>query len=545
MKRYFVIFGVVIVLMLFAARKESGKHVDIDKVEHGRIVHWHKENTTMLRSTSNATRVVSEGNETKSQHAHPHEAKPIEREQVDVDESGKRESNKKLQKIDVSCNNERPPEIHAFVLWKPSLWESQLQIIRDSELDVVDTFEVGKDHYKWCLNIYGSEANVKHHGNCKKYGNPKVVVVKDNTPTYGEKKTIGARQILNQNIYGMKTLLRKQTSLGYMAVHSSNNVEEAYLILEPLKRYYDTQSKFETIEDVFNTLNKYPCLQYVVQRSHHEVSSASISKDIDILVSDYFMFKSLTGARSRYPKKMREVDNGPSIQNVVADRWTFDVRYVGDGYYDTNWQVDMLHRRIPHDFFFVQEPISYAFSLLYHYNVHKKCPSMSKERKVVVQFIQPQLDEPCSLRAKTGLQTYMNAHNYTVSKPHDSAVGYHKFSSLYSAELSDYHHHNCKYITAQTEFGKVILKQEPMQWNTKCGKKEVFPQFCDRPVGDIATYEASMLLGIEYVPLTIGKFLHDHDFLNVLSQCPGMKKKYHNRGVSFHSVQIMEEGIVS
>ena len=64
-----------------------------------------------------------------------------------------------------------------------------------------------------------------------------------------------------------------------------------------------------------------------------------------------------------------------------------------------------------------------------------------------------------------------------------------------------------------------------MQWNTKCGKKEVFPQFCDRPVGDIATYEASMLLGIEYVPLTIGKFLHDHDFLNVLSQCPGMKKK--------------------
>jgi len=163
----------------------------------------------------------------------------------------------------------------------------------------------------------------------------------------------------------------------------------------------------------------------------------------------------------------------------------------------------------------------------------------------IVKNVQPLLSDVRSLRAKTGLQTYMNAHNYTVSKPHDSAVGYHKFSSLYSAKLSDYHHHNCKYITAQTEFGKVILKQEPMQWNTKCGKKEVFPQFCDRPVGDIATYEASMLLGIEYVPLTIGKFLHDHDFLNVLSQCPGMKKKYHNRGVSFHSVQIMEEGIVS
>jgi len=59
MKRYFVIFGVVIMLMLFAARKESGRHVDIGKVEHGRIVHWQNEKTTMLRSTSNATRVVS------------------------------------------------------------------------------------------------------------------------------------------------------------------------------------------------------------------------------------------------------------------------------------------------------------------------------------------------------------------------------------------------------------------------------------------------------------------------------------------------------
>ena len=54
MKCYFVIFGMIIMLMLFAARKESGRHVDIDKVEHGRV-HWHKEKTTMLRSTSNAT----------------------------------------------------------------------------------------------------------------------------------------------------------------------------------------------------------------------------------------------------------------------------------------------------------------------------------------------------------------------------------------------------------------------------------------------------------------------------------------------------------
>ena len=65
MKRYFVIFGVVIVLMLFAARKESGKKVDIDKVEHGHIVHPQKENTTMLRSTSNTTTASKQKNKSK------------------------------------------------------------------------------------------------------------------------------------------------------------------------------------------------------------------------------------------------------------------------------------------------------------------------------------------------------------------------------------------------------------------------------------------------------------------------------------------------
>lgn len=52
MNYYFLFFGVVIVLMLFAARKESGKRVDIENVDHGHIVHWQTHNTTMLRSKS-------------------------------------------------------------------------------------------------------------------------------------------------------------------------------------------------------------------------------------------------------------------------------------------------------------------------------------------------------------------------------------------------------------------------------------------------------------------------------------------------------------
>ena len=51
--------------------------------------------------------------------------------------------------VDIACNSFRPPEVHTFVLWNPSLWESQERFLSQSPLiEVLDTFIVTENHPK-------------------------------------------------------------------------------------------------------------------------------------------------------------------------------------------------------------------------------------------------------------------------------------------------------------------------------------------------------------------------------------------------------------
>ena len=455
------------------------------------------------------------------------------KQKISSESESKRENNThpllESYSTDIACNSFRPPEVHAFVLWNPSLWESQERFLSKSPLiQMLDTFIVTQNHKAWCINIYGSARNARAHGLCKPNGNPKVVVVKDLTPNYGVWKTPGAKQVLNTNIYGLKSELRNLANDGFKSVHSSNNVEEAKLVLDPLNRkvadYTAPDPHFESVKDIFNLLHKHTCLKYVVLRSHEEIHKGSISKDIDILVNDFFMFKAITGAQSNHPKEMREVDNGPNTQNVINGKWTFDVRYVGDGYYDSSWQVDMLQRRVNSSGIFVQEPLSEAMSLLYHYNVHKDANSNpSHTRWSVIHRVLPLLDDVRSWRSRTTLQTYMESKKYAVSKAHDKYVGHHHFEALQTTKLEFEPRSECTNLTSKVEdealvatciqynvttpIGKAIAKIEPKYWNWKCGRRmnkmQPFPLFCDRPFGEYIFSEASNFANVSGVPLSI------------------------------------------
>merc|ERR1719162_2040630 len=102
---------------------------------------------------------------------------------------------------------------------------------------------------------------------------------------------------------------------------------------------------------------------------------------------------------------------------MLGGKWKFDVRYVGDGYYDTAWQLRMLQLRVRSEpgGVWIQEPVSYAMSLLYHYNVHKSNNSkVSSSRWNVINQILPLLTDVRSWRSGTILQTYLTAHEYSV-----------------------------------------------------------------------------------------------------------------------------------
>ena len=79
----------------------------------------------------------------------------------------------------------------------------------------------------------------------------------------------------------------------------------------------------------------------------------SEKEDIDILVNDYFLFKRISDCHSYKNKNLNFISNsgdpfddgGFKVSNYIKINDKFvklDVRYVGDGYFDTNWQKNIL-----------------------------------------------------------------------------------------------------------------------------------------------------------------------------------------------------------
>lgn len=203
---------------------------------------------------------------------------------------------------------------------------------------------------KLCQSIYGG-------GNRVKKGSIHLWVVRDESPVYRWEKATACKQVLNANMKHHKECLR--TILGgakdaYHTAHTSYNVYEALLVLKPLGLdHLSPRPEFASFRELFQKLEADPHLQYVVQRSYHELKNAPSwfgGKDVDILVSDYYHFKALTGARGNGGRSMRDNDNGHKIQNSIIigkQKIAFDVRFVGDDYVDSNWEHDMLLNRSP------------------------------------------------------------------------------------------------------------------------------------------------------------------------------------------------------
>jgi len=108
---------------------------------------------------------------------------------------------------------------------------------------------------------------------------------------------------------------------------------------------------------------------YVVMRNYHELPDLPEGhNDIDLLVYDYWHWKEV------FPN-IRETHNLPRIQHklVIDGRvYYLDIRSVGDGYYPTSFQMEMLDTRKWDDRgFYVPDQTHYAMGLIYHVVHHK------------------------------------------------------------------------------------------------------------------------------------------------------------------------------
>lgn len=366
----------------------------------------------------------------------------------------KRDQNPIATLAEESLDHPRRPEVHTILVWDAhkdaDAAEQYIQThMQPPAFTVLYNKRLPLDpalQRSLCNTIYGIEAD-----NRVMNGSVHLFVVRDEVPVYQWANATSCRQVLNVNLKKHKEALR--TLLGgsvqaYHCVHASYNSHEARQVLTPLNLDHLASHRptFKTFGELFACLNTDPHLQYVVQRSFHELSNDPHwflnQNDVDVLVSDYYHFKALTGAQcSICQRQMRDTDNGHLIQNqilIAGVAVSFDVRFVGDNYVDTNWESDMLQRSVQHVVpgtdctIQIPCPEDEFYSLLYHVLVQKPTPHQSKHRprlKALLAVLEGSDGTPVAVLPDVPelwcmLRRFVFSRGYLFRKPNDHGVGF-------------------------------------------------------------------------------------------------------------------------
>ena len=109
------------------------------------------------------------------------------------------------------------------------------------------------------------------------------------------------------------------------------------------------------IKNIFKELQTYVVLRGY-DDLHYKIPNLKKGEDIDLLIKNKNDIKDICGSN------IIRINNKPT---------KFDRRFIGDDYYDSNWERNMLLTRIPHYFFYVLNEENNYYATLYHSLIHK------------------------------------------------------------------------------------------------------------------------------------------------------------------------------
>lgn len=181
------------------------------------------------------------------------------------------------------------------------------------------------------------------------------------------------------------------------------------------------QKNWDSLDGVLDAIDA--CGPYLILRNFEELSDQSYymdgHDDIDFLCEDVKKVKSVLDVRKDVCWKSQHhffIKLGDKDVKI-------GLRYVGDNYYDVNWEKEMLRTRIKgNGNFYRMDQENYFFSLLYHAVLQKK--RLSDDYRIRLN----KMGEELSLDLKgeedfySTLFAYMKRKNYKVVYPTDSTV---------------------------------------------------------------------------------------------------------------------------
>jgi hypothetical protein len=206
-------------------------------------------------------------------------------------------------------------------------------------------------------------------------------ILRDPNPAYEVRKTTKGHRRVNAKVFDLKQQLRAPTTAGGapLHLHATDNIQETKDNLETLglSELYYPKKRFDRVAAALRALDAVPGLRYVVLRHAETVLESTCgNSDVDLLVSDYFKAKTALDGTSTDPPGERYDDGGCGVRNLVSvasRQVSFDLRTVGDGYFDDRWQADVLAERVRDPSgTYVPSDEQYVASLLYHILVQKK-----------------------------------------------------------------------------------------------------------------------------------------------------------------------------
>lgn len=133
--------------------------------------------------------------------------------------------------------------------------------------------------------------------------------------------------------------------------------------------------QYDTVHDFLHALNT-SGIKYVVLRNYEKMLEPKMYMDghgdIDLLCEESNSMARAIGAQS-----FHHDDGIHYYVKIAGEKVSLDLRSVGDGYYCTPWQQEMLQSRVQENGIWVMNLENYLYSLIHHAVLQKR--SLSEE----------------------------------------------------------------------------------------------------------------------------------------------------------------------
>ncbi len=345
-----------------------------------------------------------------------------------------------INRINLSINNNLiiSNDLRIAIIWNSKNQRKiEKKIKKNKNIKIIDKIKINKNFYSekfqdrifWIDQFYNKDVGKKTD---KLKDNIFVYVLKSIDPKFKLNKMIftNDKRIVDNKIFAFKKKIRKNKS---SLIHITDNFEEAKrnaIFLSksekgfPAKYFTDTQHVYKNKKDFFNKINNFKKLKYVVLRDQN-----SEKDDLDILTNDYYIFKRASDCHSYKKKNLRLIgnsgdpveENGIKVSNYIRIKENIihlDVRYVGDNYYDTNWQRKILENRKYFSGYFVPNLENQLYSLMYHIIYHKGFID-----KKYINFLKKNFKKNLNLKlVGDKINKFLKIKKYKILRPSDLTI---------------------------------------------------------------------------------------------------------------------------